>query len=165
MPGVEARLWVRVQDADLGEQGAESLEEAVPGPPASLAASANLTKPEAKHRVPERSQSLLVARNGVILEKAPPHRLQPFDRLRQRVMHSASQFGLDLLQLRCHPFADCRTGDDEMARLPVSPTDVSETAKVEGFRTSGHRLVRVMANTRERSAHPRSSPTVDPEML
>src|ERR1700693_733228 len=135
MLGVEARLWVRGQDADLGEQGAESLEEAVPGPPASLAASANLTKPEAKHRVPERSQSLLVS-NGVILEKAPHHRLQPLDRLRQRVMHSASQFGLDLLQLRCHPFADCRTGDDEIARLPVSPTDVSETEKVEGFRTS-----------------------------
>src|SRR5712692_3951906 len=136
MLGVEARLWVRVQDADLGEQSAESLEEAVPGPPAPLAASANLTEPEAKHRVPERSQSLLVARNGVILEKSPHHRLQPFDRLRQRVMHAASQLGLDLLQLRCHPFADCRTGDDEIARLPVSPTDVSETEKVEGFRTS-----------------------------
>src|SRR6202049_4695889 len=106
MLGVEARLGVRVQDADLGEQSAESLEEAVPGPPAPLAASAYLTKPEAKHCVPERSQSLLVTRNGVILEKAPHHRLQPFDRRRQRVMHSESQFGLDLLQLRCHPFAD-----------------------------------------------------------
>src|SRR6202165_1231002 len=34
------------------------------------------------------------------------------------------------------PSADGRADDDEIARLPVSPTDVSETEKVEGFRTS-----------------------------
>src|SRR6266849_625962 len=136
MLGVEARGWVRVQDADLGEQGSESLKEAVPRPPASLATSTYLTEPEAKHRGPEGAQSLLVAGNRVILEISPHHRLQPFGRLRQRVMHSASQLGMDLLQLCCHPCADGRADDDEMARLPVSPTDVSETEKVEGFRTS-----------------------------
>src|SRR6266851_3578882 len=111
MLGVEARMWVRVQDADLGEQGSESLKEAVPRPPASLAASTNLTKPEAKHRGPECTQSLLVAGDRVVLEISPHHRLQPFGRLRQRVMQAASQLGMDLLQLRCHPFADGRADD------------------------------------------------------
>src|SRR5712692_4732601 len=99
MLGVEARLGVRVQDADLGEQGSESLEEAVPGPPAPLAASANLPEPEAKHRSPERSQSLLVTRNGVILEKPPHHRLQPFGRLRGLTVGTMPDGGFDLIDV------------------------------------------------------------------
>jgi hypothetical protein len=53
------------------------------------------------------------------------------------VNHAApSQLGAELLQPRCSAFADCLSNDGEIARLPVGPTDVSETQKFEGLRTS-----------------------------
>jgi hypothetical protein len=42
-------------------------------------------------------------------------------------MHSLSQFGIDLFQLCCSAFADRLADYGVIARLPVRPTDVSET--------------------------------------
>ena len=136
MPSVEADMWVRVKDGDFGEQACDPLQEAVPSPPAPLAAAANLTQPETEYSLPERSKAPLVTGNGVVLEVSSHHRLQPFRRLRQRIMPPAPQLGMDLLQLRGHPFADRDADYRETARRPVCPPDVGETEKVEGLRTS-----------------------------
>lgn len=72
----------------------------------------------------------------MILEVTPHYRLKPFGRFHQRVMHSLFQLGVELLQLRCHAFADRLTDYGEIACLPMCPTDVSETQKTEGLRSS-----------------------------
>jgi len=51
-------------------------------------------------------------------------------------MQSLVQLGIELLQLRCHTFADRLSDYGEIACLPVSPTDVSETQELEGLRSS-----------------------------
>ena len=66
MLGVKAFCWIRVEVADFWQQASESLQEAFPGPAASLATSPNLTQPQAKYMAPELSQALLVARNSMI---------------------------------------------------------------------------------------------------
>src|SRR5262249_40394650 len=119
-----------------GEQALETLEEAVPSPPAPLAAAANLPQPETEYSFSECSKAPLVTRNGVVLKVPSHHRLQPFRRLRQRIMHPAPQLGIDLLELCGHPFADRDADDGERARCAAGPTDVGETKKVEGFRPS-----------------------------
>src|SRR5262249_1403055 len=56
-------------------------------------------------------------------------------------MHPAPQLGMDLPQLRGHPFADRDADDREGARCPAGRTDVGKTEKVEGFRTPSPRVV------------------------
>src|SRR5262245_13046474 len=131
MPSVEADMWVRVKDGDFGEQACDPLQEAVPSPPAPLAAAANLTQPETEYSLPERSKAPLVTGNGVVLEVSSHHRLQPFRRLRQRIMPPAPQLGMDLLQLPGHRLVDGEADYLEPARRPVCPPDVGETEKVE----------------------------------
>src|SRR5262245_18162703 len=116
MPGVEANIRVGVNDGDFGKQAFEPLKEAVPSPPAPLAAATNLTQPETEYSLPECSKGPLVTGNIVVLKVPSHHRLQPFRRLRQRIMHPASQLGIDLLQLCGHPFADRDADDRESAR-------------------------------------------------
>jgi hypothetical protein len=64
---------------------------------ASLATPPNLAQPQTKYVAPELIQAPLVARNGMVLEVPPHHRLQPFGRLRQRIMQPLSQLGMYLL--------------------------------------------------------------------
>jgi hypothetical protein len=77
MFGVEAHLGIRVFNTGVRNLDRESLHKALPGPTAPLTPPPKLTQPEAQHIVPKRSQSLLVARYGVILEIPPHHRLYP----------------------------------------------------------------------------------------
>jgi hypothetical protein len=65
----------------------------------------------------------------MVLEVSPHHRLEPFGRFRQRVMHSQSQLSVELFQLRCPTFADRLSVYGEIACLRVCPTDVGETQK------------------------------------
>src|SRR5207245_462529 len=75
----------------------------------------------------ERLQSLLVARNGMVLEIAPHHRLQPLHCIADRLVHPLPQLRLDIFQLRCHALAHGLSSDCEAARFAARPTNVSET--------------------------------------
>jgi hypothetical protein len=51
-------------------------------------------------------------------------------------MQPPPQLGVELLQPRRSAFADRLSDYGEIARFAVRPTDVSETQKAEGLRTS-----------------------------
>src|SRR6266478_9187766 len=126
---VEARLRVRMQNMDLRQQDTQALQKTLPGPTAPLTAPSKLTQPESQHVLPERFQFRLVTRNRIVLEIPPHHRLQPFCRTGNRLVHPLSQLPLDICQLGCHALADGRSHYSEIARLPAPPTNVSETQK------------------------------------
>jgi len=110
------------------------LPKFVPRPAGSLTPPAKLPPPHAQHFVPERLQSLLVARYGVILEIPANHRLQPLRRVLGPLVHARAELLPCLLQLGCHALADRLPQHHEVPRRMILPTDVSETQKVEGFR-------------------------------
>ena len=106
MFGVEAHTGIWVQDTDLRYEDAESGQETCPVPATPLTPPTQLAEPESEHFVPKHVQPFLVARNGMVLEIAPHHGLQPLPRIADRLVHSLSQLRLNLFQLRCHALAD-----------------------------------------------------------
>src|ERR1035438_4885005 len=91
---------------------------------APLTPSPKLAQPCPQHIFPERPQSMLVARYGVILEIPPHHRLQPLQGVRDGLVHALSQLRLDFFQLGRHALPDGLSLDHEEARLLARPTDV-----------------------------------------
>src|ERR1035438_9081130 len=73
----KANVRIRVQSLDFRWQFREFLPKGFPRPAGSLTPPAKLPPPHAQHFVPERLQSLLVARYSMILEISANHRLQP----------------------------------------------------------------------------------------
>src|ERR1035438_384510 len=120
---------------------------------APLTPSPKLAQPCPQHIFPERPQSMLVARYGVILEIPPHHRLQPLQGVCDGLVHALSQLRLDFFQLGRHALPDGLSLDHEEARLLARPTDVSETQKVEG---SPVFLCHVSSGARRRSAQTQS---------
>jgi hypothetical protein len=85
-----------------------------------------------------------VARNRMILEIPPHHLLQPRQRTGNATVHPLAQLGSDILQLRCHSFADRLAVYLKAARLVVGPTDVGETEKIK-VRSLGEIVVSVLS--------------------
>ncbi len=77
----KANVRIRMQDLDWREEVPELLPELVPGPAGSWTPPPKLPPPHAQHFVPERVQSLLVARYRVISEIPANHQLQPLRRV------------------------------------------------------------------------------------
>jgi len=78
----------------------------------------------------------------MVLEVPPHHGLQPPDRVRERSVQSLAQRRSDFFQLGCHALARRLSMDHKVAGALVRPTNVSETQKVEGLRSSFPMLVR-----------------------
>src|SRR5260370_22106360 len=130
MLGVEAHIWLRMQDSDFREQVSEVCQEAFPGPAAPLAASPKLAQQPAHRLFPKRDQSRFDSRYGMVAKVSPHHGLQPFCRFRQRVLHPPSQLGLHLLQLPRHTFADGLSDYGVVASLTAPHLNVRETPEI-----------------------------------
>jgi hypothetical protein len=130
----KSNVRVRIQSLDFRDEAPELLPEFVPGPAGALTPPPKLPPPHAQHFVPERLQSLLVARYGVISERCANHRLEPLRRVRDPLMQALAQLLPNLLQPGCHALADRLPQHQEAPRRVILPSDVSETPKVEGFR-------------------------------
>ena len=102
----------------------EPLPEALPGPTAPLTPPPKLAQPLSQHIFPERPQSVLVARDSVVLEIPPHHRLQPLQGDLDRLVAALAQLRLDFFQLGCHALPDGLSLDREVARLVARPTVV-----------------------------------------
>ena len=72
----------------------------------------------------------------MILEVPPHHGLEPLYRVREGLVQSLSQRRSNFFQLGCHALANGLSMDDKVAGPLVRPTDVSETQKVKGLRSS-----------------------------
>ena len=95
-----ARPWVK--DTRLGEPVVRQLADPLPGRPILLAASPERPPPQIGDMVTERRQCPRICRHRVV-RKEPGHNLpQPFPDLWDRLVHTPSQFLLDLLELRLH---------------------------------------------------------------
>src|SRR3954447_5131953 len=136
MFGVKPHVGKRVQDADFGNLVNKELSKASPGPAALVTPPPKRAMPQTKHGFPELLQPFPVAGNGVVLEIAPHHRLQPFESVRNWIVPALMQLCRNFLQLGCHALADRLSTDLEVAGLAVRPTVMSETEKVKGLRPS-----------------------------
>src|ERR1700730_145455 len=136
MCGVKAHVRIGLQDLHWWKQAAQAFTKLLPRQTAALASSPKRLVPESLHVVAECFHTRPVARNGVILEIPPHHLLQPLHGSLYTLVHSHAQLGSNILQLRCHPFADRLAVHREVARPVVGPTDVGETQKIEGLRLS-----------------------------
>src|SRR5215813_3280979 len=134
MFGVEVHIRIGMFHLDERNLDSEPLPEALPGPTAPLTPPPKLAQPLSQHIFPERPQPVLVARDGVVLEIPPHHRLQPLQGDLDRLVAALAQLRLDFSQLGCHALPDGLSLDREVARLVARPTHVSETQKVEGLR-------------------------------
>src|ERR1039458_9220592 len=87
-----------------------------------------------RHFVPKRLQSVLVARDRMVLEISANHRLEPLRSALGLLVQALAQFLPNLLQLGCHSLADRLPVHLEVSRPMILPTDMSETQKIKGFR-------------------------------
>src|SRR5437870_6699892 len=74
---------------------------------------------------------MLVARNSVILEIPPYHRLQPLQGVLDGLVPALLQLCLDFFQLGCHALPDGLSSDLEEARLLARPTYVGLSRPME----------------------------------
>ena len=88
MFGVKALARIGMYHVDFRYLNSEPLHESLPGPTAPLAPPPKLAQPQSQHIFPERSETLLVARDGVISEIPPYHRLQPLQRVLDGLVHA-----------------------------------------------------------------------------
>ena len=80
----------------------------------------------------ERDYCPAVGRRGVIAEEASDDLRQPFPLLRDRLVHSPSQFLLDVPEFRFHAVAPGLPMNEEFALATFA--DEGEPEEVEGFR-------------------------------
>src|SRR5262245_60975284 len=133
MHGVEANARVGMQDSWIGHPTVE--DRAVTSPVHSpVAAAAYYFPPHPEEPMPEPPQGRAVSGYRVILIVAALHASQPFTDLRQRFVHPAPEFLLQLLQFGPHPFAR-RLAPYHEAPL-LRSTVVRESQEVEGLRLS-----------------------------
>src|SRR5207248_7659943 len=66
---------------------------------------------------------MLVARNSVILEIPPHHRLQPLQGVLDGLVPALLELCLDFFQLGCHALSDGLSSDLEEARLLARPSE------------------------------------------
>jgi hypothetical protein len=65
--------------------------------------------PEAKHPVPENTETIKIPRDGVVVEIALQDRPEPFAGLWHEIVHTLTKLLFDFLQLLPHTLADRRT--------------------------------------------------------
>src|ERR1035438_115035 len=95
-----------MQDLDYWDLDSECLRKARSRPAGSLTPPAKCPPPHVQHLVSKRLQSILVARNCVVLVITANHRLEPLRGEFDGLMHTFSQLLPNILQLGRQPFAD-----------------------------------------------------------
>src|SRR5580704_4967761 len=126
MRGVKANTRVGVYDSRIWNPAVEDRAITFPAHQ-SLTAAANNLPPEPEQTMPEPPERSAVPRYRVVLIITALHSSKPFANLRQRFVHPAAEFLLELLQFCSHPFARRFAPDDESAFL--ESTVVRESQK------------------------------------
>jgi len=85
---------------------------------------------EPSHPFPKYTQAVEVSRYRVVVEVALHDRLEPFPRLRHRMVHPRTELPLDLLEFGSHALAHRLALHGELP-VPGLPADVREPQKVE----------------------------------
>src|SRR5215470_2594618 len=129
MHGVEANTRVGMQDSWMGYPTVEDRAVAIPAQSPVAAATYDFP-PQPEESMPEPPQGRAVSRYRVVLVVTALHASQPFTDLRQRFVHPAPEFLLQLPQFSPHPFARRLTPYDEAPLL--RSTVVRESQEVEG---------------------------------
>jgi hypothetical protein len=130
MFGVKAYTRIRVQNSWRGKPPAGQGCKALPGPGPPLPSTAYRLPPESPDPVPKRPQPLAITRYRMVVEVALYDRSQPLPGVRYGCVHPNPELLFDCLQLRPHSLARRFAAHGEIA-LPVSPTTVGESQKIE----------------------------------
>src|ERR1700757_5124106 len=130
----EAQVGIRMKDFGQREPVSYKLVHELPGDPTPLAATADHPPPEFAHLETKIAKTGYVARNGMVVEVASNHALQPLPDFHQRLMHAPPKFILHLFQLSKESLSDTLSQHEELAVLPGLPADMHEPQKVERLR-------------------------------
>ena len=123
-----------------GKDGAHAEPEAIVGPICSFGPSwagafvpgVGVPAPESYHPIAKYAESAQVSRDRVVVEVTLYDRLEPFPRLRRRIVHTHSQLLLDFFQLGCHALGDRFALEGEFLILSL-PADMREAQEAERF--------------------------------
>src|SRR6516164_6183480 len=100
--------------------------------PALLSPATECPAPESYHPITKYTESARVSRDRVVVEVTLYDRLEPFPRLRRRIVHTRSQLLLDFFQLGCHALGDRFALEGEFLILSL-PADMREAQEAERF--------------------------------
>src|SRR5271165_958999 len=129
----EALVRPGVEEARFGEPMIGELPDPLPGHAVLLAAPPERAPPEVHDVVSERCDGSHVGRDGVVVEEAGDHLLEPCALLADRPVHPPPQLRLHFLELRPHAVAPALPLDLELAGAGLA-ADVGESEEGEGLR-------------------------------
>src|SRR5271165_647625 len=129
----EALVRPGVEEARFGEPMIGELPDPLPGHAVLLAAPPERAPPEVHDVVSERCDGSHVGRDGVVVEEAGDHLLEPCALLADRPVHPPPQLRLHFLELRPHAVAPALPLDLELAGAGLA-ADAGESEEGEGLR-------------------------------
>ena len=133
---MEACFGIWVQDLWARYPPFEHRDECLPPFACALTATCECLVPQSIDALPEGTQLSDVAWHCVVSVITDDDFTEPCACLARAIMHTATKFDLDGLQLRCHTRFRCDVPDCEGSGLVASPTVVSEAQEVERLRFS-----------------------------
>jgi len=128
----EARIGIRVERTRDREPSLSQSAHSGPIGPALLSPASECPAPESYHPITKYTESAQVSWDRVVVEVTLYDRLEPFPRLRRRIVHTRSQLLLDFLQLGCHALGDRFALEGEFLILSL-PADMREAQEAERF--------------------------------
>ena len=134
MLGVEAQVGIRMKDFGEWKPLLNKTSHVLPRHPALLTATLYHSQPTFAHLKSKALETGEISRNGMEVEVASNHALQPLPDFRQRLMHAPPKFVLHLFQLSKESLSDTLAQHEELAVLPGLPADMREPQKVERLR-------------------------------
>ena len=128
----EARIGVRMERTRNRKPSLGQSAHSGPVGPALLSPATECPAPESYHPITKYTESARVSRDRVVVEVTLYDRLEPFPRLRRRIVHTHSQLLLDFFQLGCHALGDRFALEGEFLILSL-PADMREAQEAERF--------------------------------
>ena len=118
MLGVEAQVGIRMKDFGEWKPLLNKTSHVLPRHPALLTATLYHSQPTFAHLKSKALEAGEISRNGMEVEVASNHALQPLPDFRQRLMHAPPKFVLHLFQLSKESLSDTLAQHEELAVLP-----------------------------------------------
>ena len=119
-----------MERARLRKPAVSQGENTRPGDRVFLAAAAKGMPPMPHHSFPEYAETVKVPRYRIVVEVALHDRFEPLAGLAHRIVHTLTEWLLNLPQLRPHAFAD-RLAPHREPPYPILPADVREAEKIK----------------------------------
>jgi len=147
--------WIRMMDTCRRNMASDQASHALPGDASALATPRQGALPKPAHLESEQSQRGAVHGDTIVTAVSLHNRAQPLANLRNRIVHSPSQLGLDLGQLRRQPLPHGLAQDREVLPVPFLRADVRKAEKVERLRFVQSTLLPVEGSPRAKLNQPR----------